>query len=63
MIYSPNSQCRTVAAIQKHIVKRGKRTGFRKVFHANHDENAIAAWRLEFEKIRRVFGVRSFASF
>ena len=43
--------------IQKHIVKRGKRFDFPQVFHTKGDETLLAAWRLELEKIRRVFDV------
>ena len=49
-----------MAEIQKNIIKRGKRSVFSRPFRAGHDEEAIAAWRLDFDKIRRTFEVRTF---
>ena len=51
-----------MAGIQSHIVKRGKRNVFSRPFHSKDNGDAIAAWRLELDKIRRVFDVRSFAA-
>jgi hypothetical protein len=51
-----------VAIIQKHIVKRGKRTVVHQFFLGKNDEKLVAAWRLEFDEIRRTFDVRSFTS-
>ena len=51
-----------MATIQKHVVNRGKRTNFRQFFRAKDDEKLACAWRLDFDEIRRVFDVRSFAS-
>ena len=46
--------------IQKHIVKHGKRTVVHKYFRSKDDENLIATWRLDLDKIRGIFDVRSF---
>ena len=67
MAYAPNnplidlstSNRRTVALIQKHIVKRGKRVIFYKHFGSKDDESLIATWRLDLDMIRGVFDVRS----
>lgn len=53
---------RTVAEIQKHIIKRGKRSVLTRPLRAKDYEEAITAWRLELDKIRRIFEVRSFTS-
>ena len=47
--------------IQKHIVKRGKRTVFPQFFRAMDDEKLVAAWGSDLDEILRVFDVRSFA--
>ena len=52
---------RTTAGIRSHIVKRGKQDAFFRPLHWKEDGEAIAAWRLEPDKIRRVITVRSFA--
>ena len=46
--------------VQKHIVKRGKRTPVHKFFRAKNDEKLVATWRLDLDKICRVFDVRPF---
>ena len=46
--------------IEKNIIKRGKRNVLSRQFRARDDEKAIAAWKLELDKIRQVFEVRSF---
>ena len=47
--------------IQGKIIKRGKRSIFSRVLHMKDDVEAAAAWRLDLDKIRRVFEVRSSA--
>ena len=47
--------------IERNIIKRGKRNALSRQFRARDDEKAIAAWKLELDKIRHVFEVRSFA--
>jgi hypothetical protein len=49
---------RTVADIQKRLVKWGKRNVASRHFHAKKDKETIAAWRLDLEKILQVFKVR-----
>ena len=49
---------RSVAEIQRNIVKRGKRSPVSRLFHARDDKEAIAAWRLELSMILHVFNVR-----
>jgi len=45
--------------MQKNIIKRGKRNAISRRYHAKDDEEAIATWRLELNRIRRVFNVCS----
>ena len=53
---------RSVAEIQKSIVKRGKRSPVSRLFHAKDDKEAIAAWRLELSRFLHVFNVRPVTS-
>ena len=46
--------------IERNIIKRCKRNVLSRQFRARDDEKAIAAWKLELDKIRQVFEVRSF---
>ena len=46
-----------MAKIQRYIVKRGKRNAIFRFFHTKNDREAIAAWMLDLNKIRRVFNV------
>jgi hypothetical protein len=50
---------RTVADIQKKLVKWGKRNMVSRRFHAKEDKETIVAWRLDLERILRAFKVRS----
>ena len=49
-----------MAAIQKRIVKWGKRSPFSRRFNAKYDDDAIANWRLDLDKICRDLDVRCF---
>ena len=49
-----------MAAIQKRIVKWGKRNPFSRRFNAKYDEDVIAGWRSNLGRIRRDFEVRFF---
>ena len=49
----------TIAEIQRHITKRGKRSVFFRSFYTD-DEETIPAWKSNLDKIRHVFNVRSF---
>ena len=40
-----------MAEIQKGVVKGGKRNAISRVFHAKNDQGAIAAWRLDLNRI------------
>ena len=53
---------RTVADIQRKAIKRGKRNAISRLLHAKNDKDAIAAWRLELDRILRVFNVCYFPS-
>ena len=53
---------RTVAEIQGHIIKRGKRNVISRHYHARDDKDAIATWRLDLNGILHIFNVRSAAS-
>ena len=50
---------RTVAEIQRNIIKRSKRNAISRRYHAKDDKEAIAAWKLDLDGILRVFHVRS----
>ena len=43
--------------IQKHVIKRGKRTVVHRYFRSKEDEELVATWRLDLDDIRRIFGV------
>ena len=49
---------RTVDGIQKNIIKRGERNVISRRYRAKDDKEAIAAWNLDLNRIRRVFDVR-----
>ena len=53
------SNRRTVAGIQKKIVKWGKRNPISQRFRAKEDKELIATWRLDLEKILHIFNVCS----
>ena len=49
---------RTVAEIQRKIVKRGGRNAVSRHLHAKSDKEAIATWRSDLNRILLVFNVR-----
>ena len=51
---------RTVAEIQRKIVKKSGRSTVSRLFNAKTDKETIAAWKLELNGILQVFNVRSF---
>jgi len=53
---------RTMAEIQRHIIKRGKRNAVSRRYYARNDKRAIATWRLDLDGILHVFNVRSVTS-
>ena len=48
--------------IQRYIIKKGKRSMFSRAFRTKDDNEVIAAWKLDFDRIRRVVEVRCLAS-
>ena len=50
---------RIVDEIRRHIIKRDKRDAISRCYHAKDDEEAIATWKLDLDKILCVFNVRS----
>ena len=50
---------RAVAGIQRNIIKQGKRNAISRHFHAQNDQEMIAGWRLDLNRILQVFNVRS----
>ena len=50
---------RTADEIQGNIVKRSKRNAISRRYHAKDDKEAIAAWSLDLNRIRRIIDVRS----
>ena len=54
---------RTVSEVQKNITeRRGKRRVISRRLHAKDDKEAIAAWKLDLDKILHTFNVRSTTS-
>ena len=53
---------RTMAEVQGNIIKRGKRNPISRCYHAKEDKEAIAAWKLDLNRIRHVFNVGSVTS-
>ena len=49
---------RTVAEIQRKIVKRGGRNAVSRPLHAKGDKEAIATWRSDLNRILLIFDVR-----
>ena len=50
---------RTVADIQRKLVKWDRRNVVSRHFQAKKDKKTVAAWRLDLENILQVFDVRS----
>ena len=46
--------------VRRHIIERGKRSVFSGPFYKKGNYEAIAAWHLDLDRIRRVFEVRFF---
>ena len=53
---------RTVAGIQRKVVKQGKRNVAIRFFLAKGDKDKIAAWRQDLVRVLHVFNVRSIDS-
>ena len=49
---------RTLAEIQRKVVKQGKRHGFSRFVLAKSDKDKIAAWRQDLLRVLNVFNVR-----
>jgi hypothetical protein len=52
---------RTVAEIQRKVIKQSGRNPVSRLLHARYDKEKIAAWRLELNRVLHVFNVRSVA--
>ena len=50
---------RTVAKIQKNVVKQGKRSAISRFLYAKIDKDAIVTWRQDLNRILHIFNVRS----
>ena len=50
---------RAADEIQRNIIERNKRNVFSRRYHGKDDKEAIATWRLDFNRIRRIIDVRS----
>ena len=48
-----------MAEIQRDVVKRDQRNAISRLFHAKDDQDAIAAWKSDLDRILHVFDVRS----
>jgi len=53
---------RTVAEIQRKIVKQGGRNAVSRLFYAKNDKEMIATWRADLTAVLHVFNVRSVGS-
>jgi len=56
-----SADLRTVADIQRKIIKQGKRNAVTQFFHAKNDKETIAAWRVDLNRMLLVFNVSSIA--
>ena len=54
---------RTVGEIQTKVIKRSGRNVVSRFFHAKSDKETISGWKIELNRILRVFNVRSVAVF
>ena len=50
---------RTVAEIQRRVIKQSKRNSVSRLFHAKNDKEKVAAWKSDLNRILHVFNVRS----
>jgi hypothetical protein len=50
---------RTVAEIQRKVIKRGGRHRVSRFIHAKNDKDTIAGWKSDLNRILVVFNVRS----
>ena len=48
-----------MAEIQRKVIKQSKRNAVSRIIHAANDKDAIAAWKLDLNRILQVFNVRS----
>ena len=51
--------CRTVAEIERKIIKQGGRHAISRLFHAKNDKETIAGWKLDLNRILHIFNVCS----
>ena len=54
-----DSHCRTVAEIERKVVHQGNRGSVERFLHTKNDKEKISAWKLELDRILRVFQVGS----
>ena len=50
---------RTVAEIQRRVIKQSRRNVVSRLFHAKNDKETIAAWKSDLNRILHVFNVCS----
>jgi len=50
---------RTVAEIQRKVIKRSGRNPVSRLLHSKDDAGAIAAWKVDLNRILQVFNVSS----
>ena len=53
--------CRTVAEIQRKVIKYSQRNSVSRLFRARDDRDTIATWRSELDRILHIFNVCSIA--
>jgi hypothetical protein len=61
-LVTDDSSCRTVAEIERKVVKQSNRGSASRLLHAKNDKEKIAAWRLDLNRILHVFQVDPVAS-
>jgi len=50
---------RTVAEIQRKVIKQSGRNAASRLLHAKNDKETIAAWKSDLDRILRIFNVCS----
>ena len=53
------NNCRTVDAIQRKVVKKGKRNVLSRVFQAKDDKDRIATWKQDLDRVLLTFNICS----
>jgi len=49
---------RTIAEIQRKVIKQSGRNSASRLFYAKYDKETIAAWKMDLNRILQIFNVR-----